>query len=121
MAEAAFLLRMANHWLQFEGDINASLKTLQRADGVLVAIQKGAEKDEYDLLPVRSALAQEVLALQRVQRIDVQGIYQAGALAQNVPSLRGGLSFEIPEEAKDEAQVTSTLTAIAAELENSCA
>ena len=118
MAEAAFLLRMANHWLQFEGDINASLKTLQRADGVLVAIQKGAEKDDYDLLPVRSALAQEVLALQRVQRIDVQGIYlRLGALAQNVPSLRSGLSFEIPEEAKDEAQVTSTLTAIAAELE----
>ena len=118
MAEAAFLLRMANHWLQFEGDINASLKTLQRADNVLVAIQKGAEKDEYDLLPVRSALAQEVLALQRVQRIDVQGIYlRLGALAQNVPSLRSGLSFEITEEAKSEAQASSTLMAIAAELE----
>ena len=49
MAEAAFLLRMANHWLQFEGDINASVTALQRADEVLLAIQAGGKKDEYDL------------------------------------------------------------------------
>ena len=75
MAEAAFLLRMANHILQFEGDINAALMALQRADDVLLAIQAGQKKDEYDLLPVRTVLAQEVLALKNVQRVDVQGIY----------------------------------------------
>ena len=57
-----------------------------------------------------------MLALQRVQRIDVQGIYlRLGALAQNVPSLRGGLSFEIARS-KSEASVLNPV-AIAAELE----
>ena len=118
MAEAAFLLRMANHWLQFEGDINASLAALQRADEVLLAIQTGGEKDEYDLLPVRSTLAQEVLALESVQRIDVQGIYlRIGALAQSVPSVRSGLTLETNEEGSGGTPAPSTLMAIAAELE----
>ena len=118
MAEAAFLLRMANHWLQFEGDINASVTALQRADEVLLAIQAGGKKDEYDLLPVRSALAQEVVALKSVQRVDVQGIYlRLGALAQSVPSVRSGLTLETPEEATIAAQAPSTLMVIADELE----
>jgi uroporphyrin-3 C-methyltransferase len=118
MAEAAFLLRMANHWLQFEGDINASLTALQRADEVLLAIQSGGDKDEYDLLPVRTKLAQEVLALESVQRIDVQGIYlRLGALVQTVPNVRSSLTLETTEEAPSGTQASSTLMAIAAELE----
>ena len=118
MAEAAFLLRMANHWLQFEGDINASLTALQRADEVLLAIQSGGDKDEYDLLPVRTKLAQEALALESVQRIDVQGIYlRLGALVQTVPNVRSSLTLETTEEAPSGTQASSTLMAIAAELE----
>ena len=118
MSEAAFLLRMANHWLQFEGDINASLMALQRADDVLLAIQAGEQKDEYDLLPVRTVLAQEMLALKNVKRVDVQGIYlRLGALAQSVPNVRSGLTFETAKEAINATQAPSTLMIIAAELE----
>ena len=118
MAEAAFLLRMANHILQFEGDINASLMALQRADDVLLAIQAGQKKDEYDLLPVRTVLAQEVLALKNVQRVDVQGIYlRLGALAQSVPSVRSGLTLASTGEATTAAQPPTTLMTLVAELE----
>ena len=38
-------------WLQFEGEVQVALKTLQRADEVLQAVQNSLKQDEYDLLP----------------------------------------------------------------------
>ena len=91
LSEAAFLLRMANYWLQFEGDVQVALKTLQRADEVLQAVQNSLKQDEYDLLPVRSALAQEILALRQVKPVDVQGIFlRLQALAESVPAVGEG-------------------------------
>lgn len=117
LAEAAFLLRMGNYWLQFEGDVSTALKALQRADEVLLAVQAGGNQDEYDLLPVRSVLAQEVLALQAVQPIDAQGIYlRLQALAENVPAVRQGLSLQVLTEAAQAPQSASLLDAIAREL-----
>ena len=117
LAEAAFLLRMGNYWLQFEGDVSTALSALQRADDVLLAVQAGGNQDEYDLLPVRSALAQEVLALQAVQPVDVQGIYlRLQALAENVPAVRQGLSLQAQTEAADAGQSASFVDAMAQEL-----
>ena len=118
MAEAAFLLRMANYWLQFEGDLLTALNTLQRADEVLRTVQSGTAQDEYDLLPVRSELAQEILALQQVQRIDLQGIYlRLQALAQEVPPLRESLTLQETHGTQSEASESSLVQTIIDELQ----
>lgn len=97
LAEAAFLMRFANHWLLLEGDVPTALQALQRADQVLVAIQGQAAGDEYDLLPVRLLLAKEILALQQFEAVDVQGIYaQLQALGADLPEVRSSLSLSSP-------------------------
>ena len=100
MAEAAFLLRMANHILQFEGDINASLMALQRADDVLLAIQAGEKKTNTICCRCGLYWLKKCLRSKNVQRVDVQGIYlRLGALAQSVPNVRSGLTLASTGEA----------------------
>ncbi len=94
LAEAQFLMRVANHWLLLEGDVATALKALQAADQVLLALQGNSSGGEYDLLPVRLLLAQEILALQQFTPIDVLGIYaQLQALGAALPEVRGNLAL----------------------------
>ena len=118
LSEAAFLLRMANYWLQFEGDVQIARQTLQRADEVLQSVQNSAKQDEYDLLPVRSALAQEILALQQVRPVDVQGIFlRLQALADRVPAVREALQLNPKVSAPETEQPLTALAAVTRELE----
>jgi uroporphyrin-3 C-methyltransferase len=118
MAEAAFLLRMANYWLQFEGDVQVALKTLQRADEVLQAVQNSLKQDEYDLLPVRSALAQEILALRQVKPVDVQGIFlRLQALAESVPAVGEALQLDMTSRHPEISAPLTSFAAIVQELE----
>lgn len=99
LAEAAFLMRFANHWLLLEGDATTALQALQSADQVLLAIQGEGAGDEYDLLPVRLLLAKEILTLQQFKPVDVQGIYaQLQALSTALPEVRTSLSLSPPTE-----------------------
>jgi len=94
MAEAAFLMRFANHWLLLEGDAATALQALQSADQVLLAIQGEGAGDEYDLLPVRLLLAEEILALQQFKAVDIQGIYaQLQALGAALPEVSSSLTL----------------------------
>lgn len=69
LAEAEYLLRIANQRLMIERDIGGSLSALQAADEVL------AESDDIGVYPVRQQLAEEILELKGVSAIDRTGLY----------------------------------------------
>jgi uroporphyrin-3 C-methyltransferase len=69
LAEVEYLLRIANHRLLMERDVDAALNLLRAADEILL------ELDDFGLYQVRAALADELLALGSVRGNDVQGIY----------------------------------------------
>ncbi len=69
VAEVAYLLRIANHRLLMERDVEAALQLLTVADTILL------ELDDFGLYQVRAELADEILALSNVESNDVQGIY----------------------------------------------
>ncbi len=69
LAEVEYLLRIANHRLLMERDVDAAVGLLSAADDIL------RELDDFALHPVRAALADELLSLRSVRGNDVQGIY----------------------------------------------
>jgi len=69
LAEAEYLLRLANQRLVMAGDTAAARALLQSADGVL------REIDDPGLHDARAAVAADLAAVRAVPTIDVQGIY----------------------------------------------
>lgn len=69
LAEAEYLLRIANQRLQIEKDIAGAISALQAADEVL------AESDDIGVYPVRQQLARELLALRGIENVDRTGLY----------------------------------------------
>lgn len=68
-AEARYLLRIANHRLLMERDVEGALRLLEAADTVL------ADLDDFALHEVRARLADEIAALESVEATDVQGLF----------------------------------------------
>jgi len=69
LAEAEYLLRVANQRLLIEKDIRGALSALEAADEVLT------ESDDIGVYPVRQQLAREVLALKGIASVDRTGLY----------------------------------------------
>ncbi len=69
LAEAEYLLRIANQRLLIEKDIRGALSALEAADEVL------AESDDIGVYPVRQQLAKERLALKGIEGVDRTGLY----------------------------------------------
>jgi uroporphyrin-III C-methyltransferase len=69
LAEAEYLMRIANHRVLMEQDSEGALQLLQAADQIM------AELDDFALHQVRARLADEIIALRQVRRDDLQGIY----------------------------------------------
>ncbi len=69
LAEAEYLLRIANQRLLIEKDIGGAMSALQAADEVL------AESDDIGVYPVREQLAREILALKGIAGVDRTGLY----------------------------------------------
>lgn len=69
LAEAEYLLRIANQRLLIEKDIGGAMSALQAADEVL------AESDDIGVYPVRQQLAREILALKGIAGVDRTGLY----------------------------------------------
>jgi uroporphyrin-III C-methyltransferase len=67
-AEAEYLIRVANHRLQLEGDVETALSALTAADERL--------RDSGDPLwvPVRNMLAEEIAVLKAVKPVDYNGL-----------------------------------------------
>lgn len=69
LAEAEYLLRIANQRLMIEKDIRGALAALEAGDEVL------AETDDIGVYPVRQQLAKEILALKGIADVDRTGLY----------------------------------------------
>ncbi|RMF19677.1 MAG: hypothetical protein D6758_01500 [Gammaproteobacteria bacterium] len=82
LAEAEYLLRLANQRLGLERDVKGALKVLEAADTVL------AEADDPALVPVRQAIAEERAALRATGLPDRTGLFlRLDALAGQVERL----------------------------------
>jgi len=69
MAEAEYLMRLANQRFNMEKDFIGAEAILTAANSVL------AETDDPGLYIVRQQLAKDILALQQVPHVDIEGIY----------------------------------------------
>ncbi|MDO6443517.1 MULTISPECIES: uroporphyrinogen-III C-methyltransferase [unclassified Marinobacter] len=69
LAEAEYLLRIANQRLLIEKDIRGALSALEATDEVLT------ESDDIGVYPVRQQLAREILALRGITGVDRTGLY----------------------------------------------
>jgi uroporphyrin-3 C-methyltransferase len=69
VAEVGYLLRIANHRLLMERDVEGALALLIAADEILL------ELDDFAFYQVRSRLAEETRALKAVETRDLPGIY----------------------------------------------
>ncbi|NKC00561.1 MAG: hypothetical protein GKR90_19005 [Pseudomonadales bacterium] len=83
LAEAEYLLRIANHRVLMEQDSSGALTLLLAADQII------AELDDFSLHPVRARLADEMIALKQVPSDSSQNIYlRLEALKSEMAGLR---------------------------------
>ena len=86
IAEAEYLLRVANHRLLLERDSRTALTLLRATDQIL------EELDDFALHVARAQLADEILALEGTRDLDTQGIFLRLEAAKNqIPELPIGL------------------------------
>jgi uroporphyrin-3 C-methyltransferase len=82
LAEARYLLRLASQRLLVENSTVGAQALLQSADDILLSI------DDAELLPARSAIAAEMIALRLAKAVDRPGIYlQLSALKDEIQAL----------------------------------
>ena len=83
LAEAEYLMRLANQRLNLEHDIQSAEAMLSSADSIL------AEINDPGLTEIRKTLASEIVSLQKVRHLDHQGLYlKLDALVQNTDELK---------------------------------
>lgn len=91
LAEAQYLLRMANQRLIMANDVRAAQALLSSADAIL------RELDDVRLHEVRAAVASDLAAVRAVPRVDVEGIYlRLAALVEQAGKL---VIFQLPKQA----------------------
>lgn len=89
LAEAEYLLRLANQRLIMAGDIVAATALVKSADGILL------ELEDATLYNVRAAVAADLASLRAVPSIDVEGLYlRLAALIEQVEQLA---IFQLPD------------------------
>lgn len=89
LAEAEYLLRLANLQLQLQGDVRSSISILQTADQVL------ADSGDPSVFSVRQAIAREISQLQDVAIQDVEGLHiRLGNLQDQVDQLPVNASIQ---------------------------
>ncbi len=101
LAEAAFLLRLANQKVLVEHNSSEALALAQAADKII------KDQDAPGLFAIRQALSQEMTELKMVEPVDREGIYlQLQALIDQVAELPLLQSFkrELPVAAADSVQ-----------------
>ena len=69
LAEAAYLVRLANQRLQVERSVDNPLAILKTVDNIFVQL------NDPELLAVRNALAIDIAALRMTDKVDREGIY----------------------------------------------
>lgn len=82
LAEAEYLLRLANQRLLMERGGTGALALLQAADEILLQL------GDVDLFPIREQLARDIAALKLIPEVDRSGIYlKLSALGEQVMQL----------------------------------
>lgn len=97
LAEAEYLLRLANQRLNIERDAKGAEAILVASDKVL------AEIDDPSIYPIRESLRQEILALQSLAKVDLDGFYlQLQAMIKTLDTL-GQESFLVKKTSQTPA------------------
>lgn len=93
LAEAQYLLRLANQRLIMTGDTASAEALLRSADGIL------REIGDADLHELREAVAADLAAVRAIPRLDIQGLYlRLEALIRQTDAL---VLFELPGRAPE--------------------
>lgn len=83
LAEAEYLLRLANQRVAMEDDVQGAIALFEAADKIV------REAEGVVAFALREAIANDVAALKAASSVDVEGVFvQIGALAQQVPKLQ---------------------------------
>ncbi len=113
LAEAQYLLRIAQQRWQLETDVPATLALIERADALVATANEGL--GDSDLVAVRQGLANDSVLLKRLEPIDTVGIYMAlDALAtqieslSTVPDAEERLPLALPDAQANSLSETST-------------
>ena len=93
LADAEYLLSVANQRLLLMGDINTTMEALEAAD------QRLRESGDAAAYKIREQLAKDISAMSKVNAVDVVGIY---ATLQNLESQIDSLTLLLPYAGKDE-------------------
>lgn len=93
LADAEYLLSVANQRLLLMGDVNTTLEALEAAD------QRLRESGDAAAYKIREQLAKDISAMSKVNAVDVVGIY---ATLQNLESQIDSLTLLLPYAGKDE-------------------
>lgn len=102
LAEAEYLMRLANQRLLMGKEIKGALELLKAADSIV------RELDDSALYAVREALANDMAGLRAAATIDIEGHYlQLAALAQQAEQLR---LIKLPELVLAEQEVPAAET-----------
>ena len=97
LAEAEYLLRLANQRLVVEQAVQSSLALLKAADSILLQV------DDVNLFEVRGVLAKEITSLQAIDKLDIEGVFlQLSALADQ----SAALALLLPREESPAGQDT---------------
>jgi len=108
LAEAEYLLKLANQRVLVEREPAGAEALLVEADGIL------RDLVDPDLFPLRKAIAQDLAALRLSKSVDVEGIYLSLlALAEQVSSLPTRPSPDFSSESESES--TEQLAAVEGE------
>ena len=101
VAEAEYLMRLANQRILMSRDAKGAAEMLRAADTIV------KELDDTALHPVRAKIATELAALQVAAEFDVEGVYlRLDGLAKQAEELKlyELLEFEVAEEQKAAAE-----------------
>jgi uroporphyrin-3 C-methyltransferase len=83
LAEAEYLMHLANQRLTLEQDINSAEAMLTSADKIIEEI------NDPGLFEIRQALANEIVSLQQISHLDYQGLYlKLNALISSLDKLK---------------------------------
>ncbi len=97
LAEAQYLLRLANQRLIMAGDVVAAQALLSSADTILLGL------DDVRLHEVRAAVASDLAAVRAVPRVDVEGVYlRLAALVEQAGKL---VIFQLPKQEAEPQQL----------------
>jgi uroporphyrin-3 C-methyltransferase len=103
LAEAEYLLKLANQRVLLERTPKNVVALLSRADAIIERVSAGL--GDRELFAIRQLLAEEITALKLIEEVDAQGIYlKLGALAKAIDTLP---TLPTPEErfSKNKTQV----------------